>query len=333
MKFTVVPSPLDAGFDPVAQYSWNQKLGFISPDYSLLLNQSDQLNIKKQNILVQESMHKLQDTILGLIEDSESNWDNFTSACYIAGNILAKTAIFNSDSSNSIIAVIDALVKLEATSEVEEYHEHIWEKCLDYVITSPACPRPVLWRIVKEISKGQGFNYVTARSTGGLSSGVIYTLCKNPILGDKLISFNEVIGDGNFSCILNPSMTIKSLEKIYPGFLFYAYVADADTLIGKFLREIPTNLINFPTNIKGHPDLTEEFDSGLLVAEYLILASRLLIELKLGRCKIKDLKNSKSSYVRYLGDLLRNPSRELVEEFTFSINKRTWNLVLEMSSA
>ena len=337
MDFSVVTSEKDGTYDPVAQYKWNQDHGFVSHDYALLLNRSDETYITKQNFQVQESMNNLRIALLDLIEDSESNWDKFANACDSAGKVLVATPIFTKDSSDSIIGAIDALVKLEHFGEVSDYWEYIWEPCLDRVITSPACPRPVLWRLVDEIVNGEGFNY-TMNNYEGASSGVFFTLCKNPVLGDGLILIyldiaTTSICPGNFSCILNPSVTLRSLERIYLGFLFYAYFDDVDSLVGNFLREIPTNLINLPSNIRQHPDLDQELED-FVVAEYLVFASRLIIELKLGRCEMNDLKESSNIYVKSLAQLLNTPSEkskdEIILPFLNSLNKRTENLIREM---
>ena len=335
MDFSVVTSVKDGDYDPIVQYKWNQDHGFVSHDYALLLNRSDETYVTKQNFQVQESMNNLRVAILDLIEDSESNWDKFANACETAGNILYATPIFTKNSSDSIIGVIDALVKLENFGEVSDHWEYIWEPCLDKVIISPACPRPVLWRIVDEIVNGEGFNYMMMNESSS-SSAVIFTLCKNPILGDNLISpvIFQNIASGNFSCILNPSTTLKSLEKINISFLFYAYFDDVDSLIGKFLREIPTNLLNLPANIRQHPDLEQDYAAAITVAEYVVFASRLIIELKLGRCEMKDLEESPSQYVKSLAQLLNAPSEnskdELIPPFVSTLNKRTEDLIREM---
>lgn len=336
MDFSVVTSEKDGTYDPVAQYKWNQDHGFVSHDYALLLNRSDETYITKQNFQVQESMNNLRIALLDLIEDSDSNWDKFANACDSAGKVLVATPIFTKDSSDSIIGAIDALVKLEHFGEVSDYWEYIWEPCLDRVITSPACPRPVLWRLVDEIVNGEGFNY-TMDNYEGASSGVFFTLCKNPVLGDGLIliylGIAYQICPGNFSCILNPSVTLRSLERIYPAFLFYAYFDDAVSLVGKFLREIPTNLNNLPANIRQLSFLDQKLEE-FVVAEYVVFASRLIIELKLGRCEMKDLEESPSHYVKSLAQLLNAPSEnskdQIILPFVSTLNKRTEDLIREM---
>jgi hypothetical protein len=304
MDFSVVTSEKDGAYDPVAQYKWNQDHGFISHEYALLLNRSDETYIAKQNFQVQECINNLRIALLDLIEDEESEnyWNKFTNACETAGEILAKTPIFTNDSSNSIMSVIDALIKLELFGEdikQSDYRNYIWDACLDKVITSPACPRPVLWQIIDQNSSGKGFDlYGPNSSTNG---GVYFALCKNPVLGDTLLSkVSWVLYEGNFNCMLNPSLTIKSLEKLSPAFAFYGLPMDqpVESFIKKFLRNMPLDLINLPADIMDHRDLNLNLELyDISVGEYLILASRLIMEIKLGRSKMKELKDSKIGYV------------------------------------
>jgi hypothetical protein len=330
MDFTIVKSEKDGTFDPVTQYAWNVQYGFIDDDYASLLKKIEIGVVEANNVLLQEYLLRLRKSLLGLIEDADTYWDEFVSSCEDVSKEFLRNPIYNGDTSDSIIEVINALVKLELVGEVEEYQEYIYE-CLELVFKSPGCPRPVLWRVVDEISKGNGFDWVSS-NYNTTSSGIYVSLLANPVLGDGLLDHLESIAVGNFDANVNPSLTLKSIQKIYFGFMFYSFIENTDLLIGKYLRKIPLKLINF-ANLKNRPELNIDIDE-LSVAEYLIFYSRLLIEIKLGRAQLSDFVKSNNKEVRQLAFILGSTSQELKNEFEGKVpfNPRVLMLIKEMSN-
>ncbi len=306
MEFSVVPSKKDGKFDPVAQFQWNLDHGFEPVGYLRLLKNSSEESVAERNAMVYDAMSEVEASILDLIENPDGDRDAFEVNCEAAGHALAGVAIFDENSSEAIISVIEALIKLEFLGEVEDYQETIWSECLDKVIASPACPRPVLWRIVDEIRDGAGFN-LEGPESGSRSSGVFYSLLKNPVLGDQLI-LQDVIAEGNLDLLINPSMTFKSLEKIYPGIMFYEYgrMVPIETAIekalGRFLKEAPLALLKGLPNFRGNPDLVLSTDSGCM-GDLVLLAIRLEFEIRLGRSKLADFVKSKNAHIAWMGKL------------------------------
>ena len=147
MEFSVVTCEDDGDYDPVAQYKWNLDHDFVNTSFSILLSNTSVDENLRQNEDLQRKLEKLAATILEMI-DEQDNWDQFVSECEQTGKAISSTPVFSEGTCKATISVLNALIKMELIGEVEDYQEYIWD-CLDKMITSPACPRPVIWKIVK----------------------------------------------------------------------------------------------------------------------------------------------------------------------------------------
>ena len=97
----------------------------------------------------------------------------------------------------------------------------------------------------------------------------------------------------------------------------------------------PIKLNNLPSHIFDHPDLNDSFDEVIKVGEFLVFASRLVIELKIGRCTMEELVNSKNQYASCLASLICTDSKLLEKIAPFGetfFNKRTESLIKELYS-
>jgi hypothetical protein len=184
-----------------------------------------------------------------------------------------------------------------------------------------------------EITDGEGFNLVGAES-GSQSSGVFYALLKNPVLGDNLISLDRIT-EGNLSLVLNPSMTFQSLEKIYPGIVFYEYgryasrESSLNLALGRFLKEMPFDLIKKFPNFRGNPDLELNVEE-MCFGDLILLAMRLEVEIRLGRSTLNQYVKSQNKWISWFGGFWSSEADPAREDFASKnklgeVNKRALN--------
>jgi hypothetical protein len=226
-EFSLVTSPLDGEYDPVAKYHELVALGLISP----IEPYSEKENAEKNSLLVTSlnsfvdglstlvggRPHKTSDECREMLEENSDISEQIVTLLNEVNFIFCNR--YSEEASVAICRFFDALIEYaelldtacnEDGSSFMEYH---W----DYLnaIEGYNCPRPVLWHLINTVSNADINAYTADMSAPYLT----YAIGVNEIVGDAAYAAHSGDGDELTPATVkgayeNPSLTVQTLEKL-----------------------------------------------------------------------------------------------------------------------
>jgi hypothetical protein len=344
-EFSLVTSPLDGEYDPVAKYHELVALGLISPiepysekenaDKNSLLVTSLNSFVDGISRLVDGRPHKTSDECREMLEENSELTEQIVTLLNEVSFIFCNK--YSEEASVAICRFFDALIEYgklldsACNDDGSSFMEYHW----DYLaaIEGYNCPRPVLWHLINTVSNADINAYTADMSAPYLT----YAIGVNEIVGDAAYAAHSGDGDELTPATVkgayeNPSLTVQTLEKLA--------------------------MWHFKTAITGHPrgdyypvedmyfdnerftfDLEDEdFCEGLIAPQgsltivpqldaFAFVLARILDEFKLGRLDWERLSNSPNKIYRTLAAYWPGVSleqrRELVKSEILEFTSQT----------
>jgi hypothetical protein len=303
MKFKIVTSPLDGGYDPVAQFEWLVEQGLLEPK-----KEYDEIeNLKKNEILV-AAIQKFVKSLKNIDEDTDPEkvakiFDTFEEGC-------EPLDYYTSDSSDALIKFLDVLIEmndiLEEISDEIEFYERFVTNYFE-LFSQIEIPRPVLWHIVNSCLEAEFFitsrdyaNYMGHAITENKLSGdvIVFALLQRQVGQGKTVEDVPVLGTNQLFC--NPSVTIQTLERLAPWYISNPPGNGPDALDCLYIEtDGSKDAFDFDfSEYGGDFYIGNDVDQDLSITEFALVTARMIDELKLGRLRIEELATSRSKILR-----------------------------------
>lgn len=300
MKFKIVTSPLDGGYDPVAQFERLVEQGLLEP-----MKEYDEIeNLKKNEILV-AAIEKFVKSLKNIDEDTDPEkvakiFDTFEEG-------FEPLDFYTSDSSDALIKFLDVLIEmndiLEEISDEIEFHERFVTNYFE-LFSQIEIPRPVLWHIVNSYLEAEFFitsrdyaNYMGHALTENDLSGdvIVFALLQRQVGQGKAVEDVPVLGTNQLFC--NPSVTIQTLELLAPWYI--SIPQDGLDALDCLYIETDGSKDGFDFDFSEYGgDFYIGNDVDLSITEFALVTARMIDELKLGRLRIEELATSRSKILR-----------------------------------
>jgi hypothetical protein len=300
MKFKIVTSPLDGGYDPVAQFEWLVEQGLLEPK-----KEYDEIeNLKKNEILV-AAIEKFVKSLKNIDEDTDPEkvakiFDTFEEG-------FEPLDFYTSDSSDALIKFLDVLIEmndiLEEISDEIEFHERFVTNYFE-LFSQIEIPRPVLWHIVNSYLEAEFFitsrdytNYMGHAITENDLSGdvIVFALLQRQVGQGKAVEDVPVLGTNQL--FGNPSVTIQTLELLAPWYI--SEPQDGLDALDCLYIETDGSKDGFDFDFSEYGgDFYIGNDVHLSITEFALVTARMIDELKLGRLRIEELATSRSKILR-----------------------------------
>lgn len=316
MKFKIVTSPLDGGYDPVAQFEWLVEQGLLEPK-----KEYDEIeNLKKNEILV-AAIEKLIKSLKEVDEDTDpeevaKSFDTFEEG-------FEQLDYYTSDSSDALINFLDVLIEvnntLEGISDEIEFVERFVTNYIEF-FCQIEIPRPVLWHIVNSFLEGEFIvtsrdyaNYMGHAITENdlIGDVIVFALLQRQVGQGKTVEDVPVLGTNRLFC--NPSVTIQTLERLAPWYISIPKDGPDPLDYLNIKTEGSKDAFDFDFGEYGG-DFYIGTDVDLSITEFALVTARMIDEIKLGRLRIEELATSRSQILRTIAYFWPGMSAEAKDE-------------------
>jgi hypothetical protein len=222
-EFSLVTSPLDGDYDPVAEFEKLVKLGLIEPMKPYGKSQNEEKNrqfittietfIQELERLIDNRPHSTREDIEILSETDSDLFDEIDTL--LSEFLLEECSFYSAASSDALISLLETTIQFDYLFDAVcsqlglEYADYLGH--LLGFLNSVNCPRPVLWFVINRISKVD----MAIRGLDEMNPYLVYAIGENPLVGDRAYQ-THLDGDPTpltcFAAFVNPSITIDSLE-------------------------------------------------------------------------------------------------------------------------
>ena len=310
-EFSIITSPLDGDYDPVAFFNNEVILGLRKPKdpYSQKenaeKNQSLISNLKafKNDVetLVGDRPHSSSDECREISEEDPDVVDEL--AEILLGLELISCDSYTEESSDAYCDFLDTLLEYDKLFDKfcqDEYFE-AFGNWLGF-LSDESLPRPVVWKIINEIDT----THMSIRTADGSAPYLSYAIGENKLIGDR--AYLAYLGNYNgapptvYAAYGNSSLTIESLEKLVT---WYFRMAAGDFVSGDWHPfgelDIFSGLYNYEANLEDFMNTEVAPRSGVMLpslADLAFVLARILDEFKLGRLTWQRLSQSPNEIYR-----------------------------------
>lgn len=305
MKFSVIPSPLDEEYDPVAQFYWNLTNGFAQNPKEINDKENSQNNVNLINnirILISKFEAVIETNPFETLEEVEE-WieeDGKEESLYEVLNLhwiptLIRCAQYTQDSADALCELLDFLKKFSSIFErLGEFYDYMWG-FID-IFSEPQFPREVIWHLINIFEYNESCGGICADQHTPL---LLLSIGRNSVIGDRAYLAHlqamwkeyKYLPITFYDAFKNPSVTIISLSEIPELTFFFDVEFFFDPLQYKWDLQ----------KLAGYPN-----------DHFALVVARVFDEIKLGRVSWEDLITNKNKYFRTIA--FYNPKTNVADK-------------------
>ena len=305
MKFSVIPSPLDEEYDPVAQFYWNLTNGFAQNPKEFNEKENSQNNIhliNNINILISKFEAAIGTNLFETDEEvqewiwEEGNDERLFEVLNLHWNpILIRCAQYTQDSADVLCELLDFLKKYSEVLSLIDFSDYISE--LIDIFSESQCPRNVVWHLINMFEYHETWGGVCEDQH---TPWLLLSIGQNPIIGDKAYLAHlqamwkeyKYVPSTFYDAFKNPSLTIISLSEI------------TELLFGSD--------VEFTIDQKQYDWDLHKMAGGYPNFHFALVVARIFDEIKLGRVSWEDLIINKNKYFRTIA--FYNPKTNVADK-------------------